>query len=186
VSGSASEIDFGDVRIPFNLLTATVSLGHFATPRSGWSVSATGVIGGKIEHRDLDGGLALGGAYTYLALYEGERRPFVALTGNGSAALIRAPADDGQTRSWTAVDFRVGVMAGKSVLDNQLVFYSALRGFAGPVFWRHGGEDVVGGDRYHVTLGAGLSWHASKRLSLSLEGMPLGERSVAGGATWNL
>jgi hypothetical protein len=185
-AGSASEIKFGDVSIPFDLLTATASLGKFSSPRFGWSASATGVFGGHIEHRSLDGGAALGGAVTYLPLFETERRPFVALTGNGSFAFIRAPADDGMTRTWTAVDFRVGAMVGKSLLEQQLVLYGALRAFAGPVSWRRGGEAVTGGDRYHVTLGAGASWRATQRLTFSIEGMPLGERSFAAGATWNL
>jgi hypothetical protein len=186
LAGAASEIKFGDVSLPFDLLTATASFGKFVSPRLGWTASATGVFGGHIEHRGLDGGGAVGGAVTYLPVFETPRRPFVALTGNGSFAFIRAPADDGMTRSWTAVDFRVGAMVGKSLLDQQLVIYGAFRAFGGPVSWRHGGQDVTGGDRYHVTVGAGASWRATQRLTVSAEGMPLGERSFAAGATWSL
>jgi hypothetical protein len=86
-SSSASDIDFGDARVPFSLLTATASLGRFSTPRSGWSVSATGILDGSIEDRDLSSGGALGGSYTYLPVFETARRPFLALTANASAAL---------------------------------------------------------------------------------------------------
>lgn len=186
LSSSSSEIEFGGARVPFRLFTATASVGRFATPRAGWSVSATGILDGEIEDRDLEGGGAVGAAFTYLPLYEKELRPFVAVTGNASAALARAIADDSETRSWIAVDFRIGAMAGKSLIDNTLVVHVAARAFGGPVLWRRANEDVTGGDRYHVTAGAGLSWHVNQKLSLSIEAMPLGEQSYAGGASWNL
>jgi hypothetical protein len=172
--------------VPFELFTATASLGRFATPRWGWSASASGILDGEIEGRDLRGGGAIGGALTYLPVYERPTRPFVAVTGNASVALARAVADDSTTRSWTAVDVRLGAIVGKSFFDGALVLHVAARAFGGPVSWRRANEDVTGGDRYHVTAGAGVSWHASKRLSLSFEAMPLGEQSYAGGATWNL
>lgn len=172
--------------MPFQLVTATASFGRFATPRAGWLVSASGILDGEIEDRDVSGGGALGAAFTYLPVYEKELRPFVALTGNASAALARAVADDSTTRSWIAVDFRFGAMVGKSLIDNTLVVHVAARVFGGPVRWRRANEDVTGGDRYHVTAGAGLSWHVSQQLSLSVEAMPLGEQTYAGGASWNL
>lgn len=176
----------GEVTVPFHLYTATASLGRFATPRHGWTVSASGILGGEIEGRDVQSGAGLGGAYTYLPLFETEGRPFVALTGIISAAFARATADDGRTRSWTALDVRASAMVGKSLQDNRFIVYAAGRAFGGPVFWRRTGKDVVGGDRYHVTFGAGATWNLSPRLSLSLEVMPLGEQSFSGGATVNL
>lgn len=181
-----SEVVFGDVRVPFQFLTVSASLGRFATPRAGWTASASGILGGEIEGRDVEGGAALGAAYTYLPVFEGERRPFVALSGTASVALARAIADDGLTRSWTGLDLRLGAMVGKSFFDGRLVGYAAARGFAGPVFWRRSNEDVTGGDRYHVTAGLGLAWTISPRLTLSAEAMPLGERAYSGGLTINL
>jgi hypothetical protein len=185
-SHSSSVIEFGGDGVPFTLVTATASAGKFSTPRVGYSLSATGVLDGEIDARDIRGGGAVGAAFTYLPVYEKERRPFVALTGNGSVALVRAVADDDETRSWLAVDVRVGAMVGKSFFEGQLMLHAAVRGFGGPVSWRRGGEDVTGGDRYHVTAGAGVSLHASQRLSVSIEAMPLGEQSYAAGVTWNL
>jgi hypothetical protein len=186
LSSSSSEIEFGGADVPFQLFTATASVGRFATPRVGWSASATGVLDGEIEERDIKGGGAVGAAFTYLPLYETERRPFVAVTGNASVALVRAIADDSTTRSWLAVDARFGGIVGKSFFEGKLMLHAAARVFGGPVSWRRANEDVTGGDRYHVTAGAGLSLHASQRLSLSIEAMPLGEQSYAAGATWNL
>lgn len=185
VAGSRIVFD-GDVTVPFHLYTATASLGRFTTPRHGWTVSASGILDGEVEGRDVHSGAGLGGAYTYLPLFESERRPFVALSGIASAALARATSDDGRTRSWTALDLRVSAMVGKSFLEGRLTAYAAARAYAGPVFWRRTGKDVLGGDRYHVTLGAGASWSLSPRLTLSAELMPLGGQSVSGGVTVNL
>ena len=186
MASSSSEIEFGKSRVPFTLRTATVSVGRFASPRAGWSLSASGILDGEIEERDISGGAGLGAAFTYLPLYETERRPFVAVTGNASAALARAVADDSTTRSWIAVDFRFGAMAGKSFFEGALVLHAAARAFGGPVMWRRANEDVTGGDRYHVTAGAGLTWHLNQRWTLSVEAMPLGEQTYAGGVSWNL
>jgi len=186
LSSSSSEIEFGGASVPFQLFTATASAGKFATPRAGWSLSATGVLDGEIEDRDIKGGGAVGAAFTYLPVYEKERRPFVAVTGNASVALVRAIADDSETHSWLAVDLRLGGMVGKSFYDGALMLHTAVRVFGGPVSWRRANEDVTGGDRYHVTAGAGISIHPTQRLSLSIEAMPLGEQSYAAGATWNL
>ncbi len=172
--------------MPFSFVTATASLGRFATPRAGWVVSASGILDGSVDDRDLSGGGGLGAAFTYLPVYEAGRRPFIALTGNASAALARAEADDGESRSWIGVDFRAGVMTGKSFFENKLVLHLAARAFGGPVRWHLEGEDVTGGDRYHVTFGGGISLHATQRLSLSIEAMPLGEQSYAAGVSWNL
>lgn len=181
-----SQVVFGDVRVPFQFLTVSASLGRFTTPRSGWTVSASGIVGGEIEGREVEGGAALGGAYTYLPVFEGERRPFVAVSGIASMALARAIADDGLTRSWTGLDLRLGAMVGKSFLDSRVITYVASRVFAGPVFWRRANEDVTGGDRYHITAGLGLSWTVSPRFTLSAEAMPLGEQAYSGGLTVNL
>lgn len=181
-----SQVVFGEVRVPFRLLTVSASVGRFVTPRSGWTVSASGIIDGEIEARDVEGGAALGVSYTYLPWFEAERRPFLAVSGIASVALARAVADDGLTRSWTGLDLRLGAMLGKSFFENRLVGYVATRAFAGPVFWRRANEDVTGGDRYHVTAGLGLAWTVSPRLTLSTEAMPLGEQAYSVGLTVNL
>lgn len=174
------------MRVPFRLLTVSASVGRFATPRSGWTVSASGILGGDIENRAVKGGAGLGLAYTYLPLFEGERRPFIAASGIVSMAVARAAADDGLTHSWTGLDLRLGAMVGKSFFEGRLVSYAATRVFAGPVFWHRSNEAVIGGDRYHITAGLGLAWTVSPRFTVSAEAMPLGERAYSGGLTINL
>ena len=139
----------------------------------------------SIEGRDLAGGAAMGATLTWLAVYERPRRPFVGATASLSTALARATSDDGSSRLWSAWDLRAGVMVGKT-LAGHVVPYAAARAFGGPVFWRRGGARVTGGDRYHVTAGAGLTVRLPHRLDLSVEVMPLGERSATAGATWHL
>lgn len=186
MASSSSEIEFGGADVPFQFFTATASFGKFATPRWGWIVSASGVLDGEIEERDVKGGGGAGAAFTYLPVYEKERRPFVAVTGNASVALVRAVADDSETRSWLAVDFRFGGMVGKSFYEGKLMVHAAARGFGGPVSWRRANEDVTGGDKYHVTAGAGLSLQPTQQLTISVEAMPLGEQTYAAGVTWSL
>lgn len=163
-----------DVALRETAVTATI--GHFVTPRLGWSVTAGAIVEGSIEdstgETSVRGGATLAGAASYLAVYEKKRhsyRPFVALSASLGTALLRAGGD-----SWSAWDARVGAMVGKTFFE-RLVPYAAVRVFGGPVFWR--GD--TGGDRYHVTAGLGLILRLPARISISLEGMPLGERSAS-------
>jgi hypothetical protein len=42
---------------------------------------------------------------------------------------------------------------------------------------------VIGSDRYHVTAGLGVIARLPRRLDISIEAMPLGERSATGAIT---
>jgi hypothetical protein len=185
LSGFSTQIKFNDVPVPVEQLAVTATLGHFGTPRLGWSVTAGGVVAGQIEGRDISGGGTAAGTLSWLPIYEGERRPFFALTGTFGTAFVRAPADDGMMHSWWANDFRGGLTVGKT-LAGRWVPYASVRGFAGPVFWQRAGEAVTGGDRYHVTAGAGLIVRLPGSVDMTVEGMPLGERSAAFGLTLHL
>lgn len=184
-SGFSTQIKFDDARVPVEQFAATATVGHFSTPRLGWSLTAGGVLGGRIEDRDISGGATVSATLSWLPVYERPARPFVALTGTFGAAFARALADDGMTRSWTALDARGGVTVGKTFAE-RWVPYVAARAFGGPVFWHRAGGDVTGGDRYHVTAGAGLIVRLPRSLDVTLEGMPLGEQSAALGVTLHL
>ena len=154
-----------DQDVDLREVAVTATLGHFVTPRSGWSVTAGAVVDGSIDDCDVHGGATIAAAVNYLAVYEKKRRPFVSLSASLGTALLRAEADDGRTHTWSAWDARVGGIVGKTLFD-VLVPYAAVRVFGGPVFWR--GE--VGGDRYHVTAGLGLMVRLPARLTLSNRG----------------
>ena len=176
---------FNGVRVPVEQVATTATVGKFSTPRFGWSVTAGGVIGGQIDGRDVSGGATFVGAVSFLPLYEGASRPFVALTGSLGVSYVRALGDNAMSQSWWAFDARGGVTIGKTFAD-RWVPYVTTRVFAGPVSWRLAGEDVTGGDRYHVTAGAGLIVRLPASLDVTLEGMPLGEKSAALGVTLHL
>jgi len=177
----STTIVFDGVHVPLRELAVTASVGHFATPRLGWTVSAGGIVGGSVEGRDLAGGATVSAGLSWLPVYERPRRPFVGLSVSVGTALARATADDGSQHLWSAWDGRVGAMAGKTL--GRVVAYAAARGFGGPVFWHRDGERVVGGDRWHFTLGAGVTIRLPRRFDVSLEAMPLGEQSATGAVT---
>ncbi len=182
VGGVRSVIVFDGADVGFEQRAVSATFGRFATPRLGWTVSGSALVGGDVEGRALHGGGAVAAAVGWLPVFERRRRPFVAASASLGAALLRATADDGVRRSWTAVDLRLGVMVGKTFAD-RWVPYLATRAFGGPVFWHRAGAAVVGGDRYHVTVGGGLTVRLPGAVSLTAELMPLGERGATVGAT---
>lgn len=184
VSGFSTQIKFGGVRVPVEQFAATATVGNSPSPRFSWSVTAGGVLGGEIEGRDVSGGGTLVGTLSWLPVYEQAIRPFVAVTGSLGISFARAQADDQMTRSWVATDARAGVTVGKTFADRWVPYLSA-RVFEGPVFWHRAGDDVVGADRYHVTAGGGLIVRLDG-VDVTVEGMPLGERSAAFGVALQL
>jgi hypothetical protein len=184
VSGFSTDIDFGATRLAVEQLATTASVGNFPSPRFGWSVTAGGVVAGKIGDVDITGGATASGTVSWLPVYESRSRPFVAVTASFGVGFARAPVDQ-MPHSWWAFDARGGVAVGKT-LGEHWVPYLAARGFGGPVYWRIAGADVSGNDRYHVTAGAGLTVRLPRSLDLTAEGMPLGERSAALGLTLHL
>lgn len=180
----STTIVFSDARLALRETAVTATVGHFATARFGWSVTAGGIVAGSIEGRDVRGGATLGASLTWLPIYERPSRPFVAVSVSLGTALIRGTADDGSGRSWSAWDIRGGAIAGKT-LARRLVPYVAARVFGGPVFWYRAGASAIGSDRYHVTGGVGLTVRLPARLDVTLEAMPLGEQSATGGLTWH-
>ncbi|HSU42338.1 MAG TPA: hypothetical protein VLJ38_22305 [Polyangiaceae bacterium] len=82
--------------------------------------------------------------------------------------------------SYTAFDLRLGVEFGLNLID-VLHPYVLARAFGGPVYWTYAGESVTGTDVHHYQVGAGLAAGLPGRLSLFVEGVPLGERAISGG-----
>src|SRR5262245_34365291 len=100
----STTIVFSGVHVALREAAATATLGHFATPRLGWSITAGGVVAGTIEGRDIQGGATLAGGVSWLPLYESESRPFVGFSASLGTSLVRATADDGMAHTWSAWD----------------------------------------------------------------------------------
>ncbi len=166
-------------------LTATASLGWQVSPPWGLVLSVGGILGGNVSvdmERDVGAGFIGSLTGTWLPVFETARRPFVLASLTFGGATTTAQSDDGEFHRWTAFDLRAGLMVGKTLAD-YFVPFAAVRGFAGPVSWKIGGEDVTGGDVHHYAVGAGLALRIPGRFDLFGELLPLGEQSVNLGGT---
>jgi hypothetical protein len=115
------------------------------------------------------------------------------LDGRGKAPFLVLGVSGGASGAWTrqevlagpapatsflyAFDVRGGLIVGKT-LWNTLSPYAVFRAFGGPLVWSYRGQTVVGGDLYHVQLGAGLVTVLPREFDVFVEGVPLGEAAV--------
>jgi hypothetical protein len=106
---------------------------------------------------------------------------FALLTSTLSASVARTQLPGSPAETYAAFDLRLGGQFGVE-LARLLQPYALARVFGGPVFWKHGGEDVSGTDTHHVQLGAGLALRLGARGNLFVEAVPLGERALSAGA----
>jgi len=152
-------------RLRFQASTGVAASGSLAMP-DGIHTFSPGVSG------------ALGVNYRFLS-----GKPFLLLSGilSASTAETQLRGGSGDTERYTALDVRVALAFGATFFE-ALSPYLVTRVFGGPIFWRYEGKDVVGTDNYHVQLGAGLSYRIARRVDLFVEGVPLGERALSGGA----
>jgi hypothetical protein len=124
--------------------------------------------------------LLVGGSY-HLLKNDGTR-PFVLLGGQITYVLSSTQQYVGdESVAYNAFDLRVGAVVGWTFW-HMLSPYALARLFGGPVFWEYQGEAISGGDVHHYQLGAGLSLVILERANIYVEGVPLGEQAIAGGA----
>jgi hypothetical protein len=135
-----------------------------------------------VEHDFAPGLLLLTGASYQLLTNDGVR-PFV-LLGAQLAYVTAHTKQQGAAGAgsvgYNAFDLRLGPVVGWTFWKT-LSPYVFGRVFGGPVFWRYRGRAEVGGDTNHYQLGAGVSLVIAERFDAFVEGVPLGEQSVAGG-----
>jgi hypothetical protein len=139
-------------------------------------VEAEGAAAGDVGR---GGALAIGA--TWLVVFEGERRPFVQLSGTAGVSTTSAVSDDSTAVRMSAGDLRGGVLVGKTFWE-RVTMFAAVRAFGGPVFWRLRGKSVVGTDKHHVSAGLGAIVRLPTNLDVFVELMPLGEQSLSLGA----
>jgi hypothetical protein len=139
-------------------------------------------IGGTLtppdgEHTFHSGPTAAIGASWHVV----DGRAFVVLTSFLSFTSSRTRAKDAMaTVAYDALDLRLGAIVG-TTLWNVLSPYALGRVFGGPVYWTYQGASVTGTDTHHFQLGGGFALLITRRVDLFAEGVPFGERAVAGG-----
>ena len=179
-----SEISFDGMDVPFEQFTVSASLGRQLTTRLGLTATAGGLLFGSTEVAgrggDFEAGFSGSLSLSYLAIYEGERTPF--LLGSLSLGALTARAEaDGELNRWTGTDMRIGLMAGKTFAGRYVPFVVG-RVFAGPVSWRIADDEVTGSDVHKYTAGAGFTMRIPTILDLFAEVLPVGEQSASIGA----
>lgn len=148
----------------------------------GGSFLVDGAASAATVAHDVHPGALASVAYAWRIVDDVGYVPFVLLSGSIAAAYARIEervAGAGST-GLTSIDFRAGIAVGKTFF-HALTPYLVARAFGGPVFARVQGESIVGGDRHHYQLGAGLAVQLSHALDASIEGAPVGERRISVG-----
>jgi hypothetical protein len=183
---SASTLVFDGER-EADIRRRAIALGIEYQPAPEWTVTGgAGVsLGGDlhlsgVRHAFGPGPvLTVGGAYRLLD-GAGPYLPFLLF---GMAASVSTVATESSTQQarLTAVDVRASLTVGKLFLRT-FAPYAALRGFAGPVFWRLGDEDLRGSDRHHFAIALGAI-ATTGVVDAFVEVSPLGERSATVGAS---
>ncbi|HET8938074.1 MAG TPA: hypothetical protein VFN67_31740 [Polyangiales bacterium] len=181
---TATSLRFGDAgRGDQSRTGAVISAAYAPTPRLRLQASVGAALGGELRmpngtHRFKPGPTAaVGVGYRLLS-----GMPFLALTAVLSTSTARTHHEMQEATRYTAFDLRLGAAFGATFFD-ALSPYALARVFGGPVFWRYEGKAVTGTDAYHFQVGAGLAWRIVERIDVFIEGVPLGERVLSGGAS---
>jgi hypothetical protein len=182
---TSTTIDFGGgLHTDETRGSLVASLAYQPTKRLTVQLAAGSTLGG---HLDTPAGVyefspgptgAAGASYRLRA----GTKPFVILTANlsFSAASTQLSGGTGPKVSYDAFDLRGGALAG-TTLAGVLSPYAVVRAFGGPITWQYQGTSVTGTDAHHYQIGAGLTLVLARTIDLFAEGVPLGERSLAGG-----
>jgi hypothetical protein len=186
-SYTSTAIEFGSsLTAPETRGSVIASLAYQPTPRLTWQLAAGSTVGGRLTTPtatyDFSAGPtgAVGASYRLVT----GTKPFVLATANlsFSAAATQASGDPSSAKvSYDAFDLRLGGLVG-TTLWQLLSPYAVVRAFGGPVYWQYQGTSVTGTDAHHYQVGAGLTLLVAGRVDAFVEGVPLGERSLAGGA----
>jgi hypothetical protein len=178
-------LKFDDLHADQRRNAVAATLAYAPTARLSLQLSAGVAFAGELEapngtHEFNPGpSAAIGIVYTLIS-----GSPFVAVSGVLSASHATTQLRGrGPSVNYDAFDLRVGVIAGVTLLD-VLSPYLVARAFGGPVLWRYEGEAQTGTDAYHVQLGIGATVRPVETVAVFVEGVPLGEKALSGGASF--
>ncbi len=185
VSGAytATELSLGgDARVNETRGVVLASLAYAPSPAIAVQAALGAVVGGNLEWNGSRYLVQPGptGLLGFLwRILDG--KPFLSLSATLSfMATETEPSGGGGQVGYEAFDARAGVTFG-TILFDILSPYAIARAFGGPVYWRYQGSAVTGTDIHHYQLGAGLAVHVARHVDAYVEGVPLGEQTLAGG-----
>jgi hypothetical protein len=182
---TSTTIDFGGgLRSDETRGSLVASLAYQPTKRLTVQLAVGSTLGG---HLDTPAGVyefspgPTGAAGVSYRLLPGTK-PFVILTANLSFSAASTQLSGGTSAkvSYDAFDLRGGALVG-TTLWGLLSPYAVVRAFGGPIYWQYQGQSVTGTDAHHYQVGAGLTLVVARAVDLFVEGVPLGERSLAAG-----
>jgi hypothetical protein len=172
----------GDTHADETRAATMLSVSYAPLPKLSFQAGIGAAIGGKLTLPDgvydfsTGPTAAIGASWRVV-----DRRPFVVLTSQISFTGAQTRRGD-ITAAYDAFDLRLGAVVG-TTLWNVVSPYALARVFGGPAYWAYDGASVTGTDTHHFQLGAGLAVLLWKHADLFVEGVPLGERAVAGGVS---
>ncbi len=169
VGSFRSVLLFGSSRLASEQSAVSAALEFRISRRWSLQAAAGAIVFGSLGEAKAEPGIVGSLAASWLALEQGPSWPFIQLSGSLSASTLRF-----DTAPTSAVDARLGVVAGYTVLD-RVTPYLVGRVFGGPVFYR----GSTGTDAFHFQLGVGAVTGVSKAFDLSAEIVPFGEQRVS-------
>ena len=123
------------------------------------------------------------GAYRLLGGDDGELFAVTTLSMGFSRTHVEHEPS-GEDEALSASDVRLGLELGVTLFE-RLRPFALARVFGGPVEFRRNGEDRLGGDRHHYSVGFGVGTDASGGVDLRFESALLGERAFVGSAAFS-
>jgi hypothetical protein len=181
-------IGFGDRDADLTETSVAMGVSRRFGPDLSVRVAAGAVLGGTLETEsrefDVGTGVLASVAVSYRWSLGPKKRWFVSATGAFSASFTDTTEKTAgaPTESLSAMDLRVGVIAGATIA-RRFSPYLLARGFGGPVGWTLDGEELTGSDRNKYQVGAGVSVTLPANINLVIDGSALGERSASLGAS---
>ena len=181
-----TELDFaGDASLEES--TITTYLGKIVDSYT-FSAALGLIAGGTLSYRGSNfrvgqGWLVLG---SVARTWNYREIPQLFISGSLSAGLSQTSTRslNLEKRSLTAIDLRLGILAGTTVWE-KVTLYGLARVFGGPVFWTGSEESLVGGDKHHYQLGCGSRLQVGDQFSFLIEASLFGERSFSSGILVN-
>lgn len=185
---ASTAVKFDDFRFDETRHSALATVDYAPTRRWTFELGVGSLLSGRLERAGVNydfqpGVLAMLGA-SWRVLDADGARPFVLLQDQlafATTSTREGGSDSSPSIAYTALDMRLGGLVGWT-FKNVVSAYALARVFGGPIFWQYQGDSLTGTDVHHYQLGAGLVVLIARRLDLSIEGAPLGERSLSAAA----